>query len=109
MEQWNGEFHHIPVYIQYWSSHSWKKIFTEYLVSQEKYFVFPRVAYTTNPGEVGTNYSSKVDYFNTALSEIGGDISFATWERNSLKYDASFEIHPDLLKLKNNLLEDKEF
>ncbi|MGK0391012.1 MAG: hypothetical protein ACI94Y_003773 [Maribacter sp.] len=109
LENWDNEFKHIPTYIRYWSAHSWKKIFVEYLLEKNKYFVYPRDSYTTNPGEIGTNYSSKVEFFKTPLSLMKDNISFADVENKAMIYDASFEIDPDILKRNNSKLSTYDF
>lgn len=109
LETWDKKFKHIPTYIQYWSTHSWKKIFTEYLLEQNKYFVYPKSSYTTNPGEIGTNYNSKIEFYKTPLSLMKEYISMADLGHGAMVYDASFEIHSNILKKENPKLEAYDF
>jgi hypothetical protein len=109
LENWDNEFRHIPTYIRYWSAHSWKKIFVKYLLERNKYFVYPKDSYTTNPGEIGTNYSSKVEFFKTSLSLMKDDIVLADYGERAMVYDASFELHRDILKRSNSKLSIYDF
>ncbi len=77
-EQWAGfegwlnnqtgnEKNNLPPYIQRWGRNSWKKLFAQYLISSGKYFVYPKVSFTTNKGFAGTHFALHLTLFDVPL------------------------------------------
>lgn len=98
----------VPQDIRLWPASSWKKYFIKYMIEFNKYFVYPRVAYTTNFGDAGQHhkgsnlFQSPLQYGYHHLNKVGFDDSF-------VKYDAFGEISPESLKIFNSDLEDYDF
>lgn len=93
---WDGEYRHIPTYIRYWSSHSWKKIYAEYMMDTGKYFLYPSLSFSSNTGEVGTNYKSKASHFEVPLQEHCEALQLPPFGE-CIRYDANFELEPQYL------------
>ncbi len=105
-EQWNGTFKNIPTYIQYWGMHSWKKIFAEYMIQENQFFVHPVFSFTSNPGEQGTNYHSKINYYETKLSERKIQLGHFN---NAYHYDTNFELLPFFIEMQSPVLQEYNF
>src|SRR5690242_7708982 len=80
--------------INRWPPSSWKKYFCAYLAVSNRYFVYPRQSYTTNPGEQGENYSpGTFRPFQVPLSFLPtGPFSFKEFKDSKVKYDQYFEL-----------------
>ena len=73
-------------------------ILTNYLVSTNRYFVFPRVSLTTGFGDAGTHFMNTTSYFQAPL--LYGQTSFRLQgldDSNSV-YDSFMEIMPVCIK-----------
>lgn len=71
-EAWLGnnpdpDFSPCPTYIQSWGKHSWKKLFAQYLIATNKYFVFPTVSFSSNKGYAGTHFARRLTLFDVPL------------------------------------------
>lgn len=87
----------IPEYLHQWGKHSWKKHYIHYLIDTGKYFVFPRLALSTNFEEQGTNSSSK-SIFQVPVQLHEKKYIFQNWDKSLALYDAWFEPKPELFK-----------
>lgn len=87
----------LPEYIQEWSVHSWKKKFTTYMIERNLFFVYPRVSYTTNFGDVGVNTDRK-GLYQVPLAENYPEGPFSSLKQSKAVYDAWFEPLPNMLK-----------
>ncbi|MCR5357750.1 MAG: hypothetical protein K6E63_10170, partial [Lachnospiraceae bacterium] len=56
----------IPVNVSTWSDKSWLKYYIKYLVNTDKYFLYPRVSFTTNFGDEGEHMAGK----DTVLNDL---------------------------------------
>lgn len=56
----DADYSLIPPCVRQWPETSWKKYFTIYLTATRRYFVYPRVALSSNYGDAGTNGSSGI-------------------------------------------------
>jgi len=76
-----------------WKESSWKKFFHFYLADQKKYFVYPRIALSTNMGDKGTNNIINSNAHQSLLmGDFRRDFIFKKLEDStSVKYDAFFE------------------
>ena len=45
----------VPANVASWSEKSWLKFYITYLIKTDKYFIYPRISYTTNFGDVGSH------------------------------------------------------
>jgi hypothetical protein len=86
----------IPSYIKDWGANSWKKHFIQYLVKNNKYFVFPRLSLTTNFEDPGTNALTR-GVFQVVLQTDRSDYHFKNFKESKSVYDAWFEILPACL------------
>ncbi len=98
----------IPGYIKQWGDNSWKKHFIHYLVSTNKYFVFPRLSLTTNFEEPGTNASTK-NVFHVPLQASEKKYQFSAFNKSKSVYDAWFEISSDSLNQFNTSLSNYNY
>lgn len=119
-EHWDGfiEYYHsithipgecaIPETIKKWPGSSWKKYFAAYLVSSDKYFVYPQVSYTTNFADSGENWRTDLSFFQVPLeNQIKINTDFIYFRESYNKYDAFFEMLPDcLIKMGANINKD---
>jgi len=83
----------VPDEILTWKESSWKKFFHAYLAVNNKYFVYPRVALSTNMGDKGTNniYASN-SHQAILMGSFNRDFIFKRVDDpSSIKYDAFFE------------------
>ena len=94
----------LPDYLFLWGEHSWKKHFIHYLITENKYFVFPRLSLTTNFEEEGTNSSTK-NTFHVPIQLSSKKYQFQNLDQSKSIYDAWFEILPDSLNHFNKELE----
>lgn len=74
----------IPDYIRNWPETSWKKHFVKYLVSENKFFLYPRISLTSNPGMDGENHNSIGNIFSVPL--LNGE---KKWNLSSLSKSKS--------------------
>lgn len=63
----NPDFNKLPAFIQRWGKHSWKKLFAQYLITTDKYFVYPKVSFSTNKGYAGTHFAQNLTLFDVPL------------------------------------------
>jgi len=87
----------IPAAIKAWSEKSWKKYFTKYLVETDKFFVYPRVAYSTNFGDVGTHYQWQSCEYQVELQLEKKQFLFRSLDDSYCLYDAFHELRPEAL------------
>lgn len=86
----------LPEYIAVWGSKSWKKHFVQYMIEQEKYFVFPKIAYSTNCGDPGVN-TDRQGLYQVQLANSPPQSHFSILEQSTAVYDTYFEMLPDRL------------
>jgi glycosyltransferase involved in cell wall biosynthesis len=85
----------VPVNISSWSEKSWLKYYIKYLIDTDKYFLYPRVSFTTNFGDEGTHADSSVNDLQVPLAGIRKygqiDFHFSNLDESGAVYDAYFE------------------
>lgn len=84
-------------------------ILTNYLVSSERYYVFPRVSLTTGFGDAGTHFANATSYFQVPLQREQTAFRFQALETSYSLYDAFMEIVPASLKRLVPELSDMDF
>ncbi len=90
----------MPEFVSSWSDKSWLKYCIKYVIETDKYFIYPRVSYTTNFSDEGTHESEASTNFQVALAGEKRRKPFFSNIENSLSvYDAFFEN----TKIKNSL------
>jgi len=88
----------IPNAVRLWPESSWKKYYIAYLVEKDRYFVYPRVSFTTNFSDPGT-HDTTVNAFQVPLAMGEMNYSFSTLENAISVYDTYCEILPEKLKM----------
>lgn len=92
----------LPPYIASWDK-SFKKIFIQYLIETNKTVVTPRLSLVTNNGVAGLHSSSMYQYQSPLM--IGEkDYHFPKYVESKSRYDAFFELDPDIIKMMNKSL-----
>lgn len=87
----------LPDYILKWGSNSWKKLFINYLIDTDRYFVFPNTSYSSNFEEEGT-HASQTGLFQVELSKNVQNLVFSLFEESNSVYDSYFELTPSCIK-----------
>jgi hypothetical protein len=87
----------VPKYIRNWPNSSWLKMYINYLVVTNKYFVFPTKSLTTNFGDSGTHNTHKNTDFQVPIF-YGDKFKLIKFEDSFNVYDSYFEILPSSLK-----------
>lgn len=99
----------LPQSIINWKDSSWVKIFTQYLIETNKFFVYPQLSYTTNFGEVGENFTQLETYFQVNMQMGRSEPQFCRFEDSLSVYDIFYDILPDRLKRMAPALEQYDF
>lgn len=82
----------IPINVTYWSEKSWLKFYVAYLIETDKYFLYPKVALSSNFSEVGThNFSGSTAFQVTLRYKIQSKFKFSSLDQSSSVYDAFYE------------------
>jgi|GEM_PF-834036 len=82
----------IPQNIISWPETSWKKYFAQYMLDQDKYFVYPYESFSTNFGEPGTHFMIKTNLFQVPLQSYSSScFNFIKREETALIYDMYHE------------------
>ncbi len=83
----------LPEYVLGWKNEtSWKKYLYEYMLTTNRYFVYPRVGLTTNSGDSGTHYKNKITHLQSSILINRKDYNFSTFENSLSIYDAHLEL-----------------
>tara|TARA_B100001250_G_scaffold188793_1_gene162219 strand:- start:6314 stop:8485 length:2172 start_codon:yes stop_codon:yes gene_type:complete len=82
----------IPNYIKAWSHTSWKKHLFHYMISENKYFIYPRVSYTSNFNDEGTSDTIVDQIFQVPLALTNKILNFKKITEEPVVYDEYFEI-----------------
>lgn len=100
----------LPQAVLDWPESSWLKYFIKYLVVTDKYFVYPKVSFSTNFGDSGTHNPESDTSFQVPLVCSGIDyMRFPKMEDSINVYDSFFEPDEAILKRLNPELINKEF
>ncbi|WP_432205341.1 hypothetical protein ACQ9ZF_08985 (plasmid) [Cetobacterium somerae] len=89
----------LPEDVKNWPSSSWKKHFIDYLVSNNLYFVYPRISLTTNFMDCGTHHSGNSKILQNSLLLKEKEYKFINFCDSLSRYDSYCEIESDILKL----------
>jgi len=82
----------LPASVVAWpSATSWKKIFFQYLLETNRYFVYPRISLTTNFGDIGQHHDNDLKVWQTPLLLEKMDFRFSKPDDSIFVYDAFFE------------------
>lgn len=83
----------IPSNVSGWSEKSWLKFYIAYLIDTNRYFLYPRVSFTTNFGDVGS-HAIKADsdlQVPVCMASMKRSFCFSSIEDSMSIYDAFFE------------------
>lgn len=94
----------IPTYVRRWSEKSWLKYNIAYLISNNKFFFYPKISLSTNFSDAGTHIGNdSTRYQVPVLAAEKKDYKFSKLEESNSVYDAFYEnkLLPKLMGLKN--------
>lgn len=89
----------LPDNVRQWKMTSFKKYHLKYTITQEKFFVYPQISFTTNFAEAGQHYTADNDNLQVPL--LLGDVKeyrLPTFDESLCVYDAFLEIKPECIK-----------
>lgn len=92
-----------------WSDSSWLKYFIKYLVDNNKYFVYPRVSFTTNFSDAGTHVQGESYDYQVNLANGFNNFKFESLEKSLSIYDVYFEIKPAIINKFNDELKEYNY
>ncbi len=75
----------------------WFPLLARFVISTDRYFVFPRVSHTTGWGDAGTHYAQPSRFFQVPLQRGKQAYEFQAFEDALAVYDSFFEIKVDRL------------
>lgn len=82
---------HIPKHIKLWGDNSWLKFHHAYCAAENKYFVYPRMALSTNFSEPGEHASLDSTYQIELLNAVKKDYRVPDIIEKGIRYDEFFE------------------
>jgi hypothetical protein len=89
----NDEGIFIPDIVKLWPlESSWKRVFFEYMIAENKYFVYPRISLSTNFGDAGQHYNNIVSIWQTPMLMQDKEFFLSKLEDSISVYDAFFEL-----------------
>lgn len=80
----------LPQYILNWNNQSWLKYFMRYIVENNKYFIYPYVALSTNASDAGEHCSIPNNDFQIPIMQGEIDYRIPSFEK-AIRYDVFFE------------------
>jgi hypothetical protein len=88
----------LPRQLQAWKASSWKKFYIKYLVATDRYFVYPRMALSTNTARPGTHTKRAVSIYQTPMDlDRRRQWRFRSIEQSLALYDVFYEPRPETL------------
>jgi hypothetical protein len=83
----------VPQNVTRWANNSWLKYHIKYCIETNRFFVYPRVALSTNFGDQGQhNYKTNNGYQVPLQSSYKRNYIFPSFNESGVKYDAFFEL-----------------
>ncbi len=99
----------LPPHIAEWKDTSFKKVFVQYLIETDRYFVTPRVSVLTNNAEAGVHNTTAKYQFQCPMV-IGTKIyNMPSMDQSLAVYDAFFELSPQVIKKVNPYFSEYDF
>lgn len=99
----------IPADIRGWPESSWLKLYNAWVISSNRYFVYPYRSLTTNFGDPGQHFYIASSRFQVPIQQQRIDYQFARFEQSLARYDAYCELSPDTLRRLNPKLAGYDF
>jgi hypothetical protein len=75
----------------------WFPLLARFVITTDRYFVFPRVSHTTGWGDAGTHFDRASRFFQVPLQRGKQRYDFKALDDAAAVYDSFFEIQPDRL------------
>jgi hypothetical protein len=75
----------------------WFPLLARFVITTDRYFVFPRVSHTTGWGDAGTHFAQTSRFFQVPLQWGKTRYDFKTLDEADAVYDSFFELQPDRL------------
>lgn len=89
----------LPDNVRQWKMTSFKKYHIKYTITQDKYFVYPQMSFTTNFAEAGQHYAKDDDNLQVPLSfGVNEKYRLVGLDESLSVYDAFMEMKPDCIK-----------
>jgi len=73
----------------------WFPLLAKYVITTDRYFVFPRVSHTTGWGDTGTHFTQASRFFQVPLQRGKQHYDFNPLDDSVTVYDSFFELQPD--------------
>lgn len=99
----------LPKHVVTWKDSSFKKVFIQYLIETDRYFVTPRISLLTNNGETGLHNTIAKYQYQCNMMMGHKQYAMPSMDDSKSLYDAFFEIKPEILKKENPELADFDF
>lgn len=95
----------LPKSIINWPESSWLKYFIKFLVDSNRYFVYPKISFSTNFGDSGThNVRSNSNYQVPLCIKLDSNFLFIDIEKSVNVYDSYFELTANIISRLNSSL-----
>ena len=94
----------LPQHVARWKKTSFKKVYIQYLIEKERYFVTPRISLATNCADPGLHIQQHTSVFQTPYALKWDYFRLIDFDDSYAIYDAFFEIIPGVLKKLNPTL-----
>ena len=75
----------------------WFPLLARFVITTDRYFVFPRVSQTTGWGDAGTHFLTGQSLLSGAAAARQAGYDFKTLDEADAVYDSFFELQPDRL------------
>ena len=93
----------------HFDSEDWFPLFAKFVITTNRYFVYPRVSHTTGWGDAGTHFAQTSRFFQVPLQHGKWQYDFNSWADSVAVYDSFFEIQPDRLNRLTDQLRGYEY
>ncbi len=99
----------LPVKVATWKDTSFKKVFIQYLIENNKTIVYPRKSFVTNMGEVGLHHKDNYYQFQVPICMGKPELNLRKNSESNARYDAWWELEPSILKKYCRVLNEYDF
>jgi hypothetical protein len=81
----------------HFDTEDWFPLFAKFVITTNRYFVYPRMSHSTGWGDAGTHFEQTSRFFQVPLQRGKWEYDFNSWADSVAVYDSFFEIQPDRL------------
>jgi hypothetical protein len=99
----------IPPDVRSWPESSWLKLYTAYIITLNKFFVYPYRSLSTNFGDPGQHFHIASPRFQVPIQQRSIDYQFISLNDSLAVYDAFSELLPSSIKKLNPRLAQHDF